>query len=219
MNSKGRFIFAVVASTSFAWGALAALEACSSDNGSASSGAVSPVPEAGAKDANPGDTSVTTPDSSMQQDAGSECGAPAALHAPKSADAGIYCPFSAPAGGKNIYCAENQECCENVKGAGVSTCETKGAACPVATATAWECEDPVDCAGSVGKVCCAHSGDGGAVTVGSDTCGAFLSKFSGTRCQTACGAGELVVCEKQSECTTGTCTAVKPKGNDIGVCK
>ena len=68
--------------------------------------------------------------------------------------------------------------------------------------------------------CCAHSGDGGAVTIATDTCGTYLSKFSGTRCASSCGAGELTVCEVAAECTGGkTCTAVKPKGNDIGVCK
>jgi hypothetical protein len=88
--------------------------------------------------------------------------------------------------------------------------------CPVAGSTPWQCADPADCPG--GQVCCAHSGDAGPVVVRSDTCGPYLSKFEGTRCATSCAAGELVVCEEDSACNTGTCTAVKPKGNDIGVC-
>ena len=214
--NKSRLIFAVAASSAVALSALAALEACSSDNGTtSSSGTVVQPPDAGAKDSNVEDTFVPESDSAPPGDAGSDCGKAASLH-PNKGDGGIYCPFSAPPGGKNVYCLETEQCCENPAGAGVSTCVAKGTACPVANATVWECEDPLDCAG---KKCCAHSGDGGTVTIASDTCGPYLSKFSGTRCETACGTGELTVCEKQAECTTGTCTAVKPKGNDIGVCK
>ena len=213
---RARLLLAISASALLSCGFLAVLEACSSnDTSGTSSGTVGPVPEAGTKDTSTADDGSMPDTDSSVADAGSECGTPAALHAPK-ADGGIYCPFSAPTGGKNVYCAENQQCCENVSGAGVSTCVAKGTACPLATATAWECEDPQDCAG---KKCCAHSGDAGVVTVASDTCGPYLSKFSGTRCETTCGTGELEVCETQAECTTGTCTAVKPKGNSIGVCK
>jgi hypothetical protein len=215
---KGRFILAIAMSSVVAGGALALLEACSSDNGNTGSTPVFPPAEAGAKDTSTSepDTSMPGTDSSMT-DAGSDCGKAASLH-PNSGDGGIYCPFSATgAGGKNIYCLETEQCCENPSGSGASTCVAKGTACPVATATVWECEDPTDCQG--GKKCCAHSGDGGTVTIADDTCGPYLSKFSGTRCETTCGTGELVVCEKQAHCTTGTCTAVKPKGNDIGVCR
>lgn len=213
---KARFIYALATSTMLAWTALSALDACSSDPGGASSSSSGNVPTVDSgKDANLGDTSTPLQDSSPPEDAGSDCGKPAALHAPK-AGGGIFCPFSAPPGGKNVDCAESEQCCQNPKGAGVSTCVTKGSACPVANATVWECEDPSNCAG---KLCCAHSGDGGTVTIATDTCGNYLSKFSGTRCSTVCAPGELVVCEQQSECSTGTCTAVKPKGNDIGVCK
>jgi len=146
---------------------------------------------------------------------GSDCGKAPTLHAPKP-DGGIFCPFSSADGGKDIYCPESDECCEAAKGS-VSTCAAKGSACP-AGAIAWECADPADCPAS--QVCCAHSGDAGAVTVQTDTCGPYLSKFSGTRCADSCGAGELVVCEKSGECADagGTCTAVRPKANDIGVC-
>lgn len=215
--NKGRFVFAVMTSTLLAAAGLAGLGACSSSTASGtSSGDVPTTPEAGGKDVvvadtSPGDTFVPA------QDAGAECGTAAKLFPPKP-DGGIFCPFSRPTPtGKDIYCLETEQCCENAAGAGVSTCVAKGAACPVTTATAWECEDPSNC--PAGQQCCAHSSAAGTpVTVGNDTCGAFLSKFSGTKCAAACTADELVVCEQQSECAMGTCTAVKPKGNDIGVC-
>jgi hypothetical protein len=213
---NGRFVFAILTSTTSAWALVAALDACS-DNSTNTATPVYASPEASAKDVTETDTSMPPEeDSAPPVDAGSDCGKAASLH-PNAGDGGIYCPFSAPTGGKNVYCSETEQCCENPSGSGVSTCVAKGTACPVAAATVWECEDPADCSG--GKKCCAHAGDAGAVTVGSDTCGPYLSKFSGTRCETTCAANELVVCQKPADCATGTCTAVKPKGNDIGVCK
>lgn len=214
--NKGRFFFAVITSTSLASLGLAGLGACSSSTASSSSGDV-PTPDAGGgkdvvvADTSPGDTSVAP------QDAGSDCSTPAKLFPPK-ADGGIFCPFSRTTPtGKDLYCLETEQCCENVMGSGASTCIAKGTACPITTATAWECEDPANC--PAGQVCCAHSSAAGtAVTVASDTCGPYLSKFSGTKCAASCATGELVVCKQQSECTMGTCTAVKPKDNDIGVC-
>ena len=209
---RARVALGVAVSVALAW---VGLLACSSSNGTSSSGDVAPAPVPTMRDANASDTSSPPVDSSTTAaDAGSDCGAAAVLHPPKG-DGGVYCPFSAPTGGKNLYCTITQQCCENPKGGGTSTCETKGTACPNASATVWECEDPSDCPG---QKCCAHGSAGTPVTVGTDTCGPFLSKFAGTRCAAACAAGELVVCEQQSECTSGTCTAVKPKGNDIGVC-
>jgi hypothetical protein len=215
---KSRIAFALATSTSLACAAVAGLGACSSDNStsSSSSGTVAPTPEAGTKDVSVADTSTPLDSSVGSQDAGSECGTPAKLFAPKP-DGGIFCPFSAPMGGKNVYCLDTEQCCENPTGGGVSTCIAKGSACPVMNATVWECEDPANCAS--GQKCCAHSSTAGTpVTVSTDTCGAFLSKFSGTKCAATCAAGELTVCEQQSECAMGTCTAVKPKGNSIGVC-
>lgn len=213
--NRARVALGIAVSSTLAW---AGLFACSSSNGTSTSGDVAPTPSVTSHDAGAGaDSYVPTSDSSAPADAGSDCGTAASLHVPK-ADGGMFCPFSAPTGGKNIYCSTAQECCENPKGGGVSTCETRGTACPVATATAWECESPVDCA--AGQVCCAHSGTAGTpVTIGTDVCGPYLSKFSGTKCAATCATGELVVCEQASDCTSGTCTAVKPKGNDIGVCQ
>ncbi len=217
--NKGRLVFAVITSISLPAIALAGLGACSSStNAGSTSGDVPPVEAGRDVNVNMGDTSTADTFVPPPDDAGTgpECGTAAKLF-PAKPDGGVFCPFSAPTGGKNIYCAETQECCQNPKGTGVSTCEMKAAACPMMTAVAWECEDKANC--PTGQVCCAHSGTAGtAVTVGTDTCGAFLSKFSGTKCAATCAAEELVVCEQQSDCTTGTCTAVKPKGNDIGVC-
>lgn len=182
---------------------------------------VAPETDSGSSaDTGPGDSSkddagTTTTDSGSKTDAGPDCGKAATLH-PPTADGGMFCPFSAADGGKNIYCPVADQCCASAKGGPPSTCVPKGSACPSPADTVWQCEDPSDCPSA--QKCCAHGGDAG-VTAQVDTCGAYLSKFAGTRCAASCAANELVVCEAQSACATGTCTAVKPKGNDIGVCK
>jgi hypothetical protein len=202
--------------------AAAALWACSSDNGSATSSDTAPTEPASTSKPSPSSPSAgPAADPGAQPDpgdagAGSDCGKPPTLHPPKAGSVGVYCPFSATAGGKNVTCAAGQQCCETPTSGTPSTCVAAGSACPVAKSTVWQCESAQDC-GS-GKKCCAHAADAGAVTVQQDTCGPYLSHFSGTSCQTSCTAGELVVCEQQSDCSSGTCTAVKPKGNDIGVC-
>lgn len=162
------------------------------------------------------DSSSTGNDGSSGGDAGgsADCGTAATLH--PDTDGGIYCPFSAVDGGKNIFCADTEQCCESAKGGAASSCVAKGSACPSTNDTVWECESPANCPS--GQVCCA-AGSTAAVTIGDDTCGPYLSKFSKTHCAASCTATELTVCEKQSECTTGTCTAVKPKANAIGVCR
>ncbi len=195
-----------------------AIDACS-DNGSSPTGTVLGTIDSGAPldGAKPSPVDSGGPGDAGSGDAANECGMAAKLH-PPTPDGGIYCPFSAADGGKNVYCTETQTCCETPSGTSPSTCVAgKTDTCPVAKSTAWQCEDPADCPS--GQKCCAHSGDAGAVTVQADVCGPYLSKFSGTRCASACSAGELVVCEEQAACPTGTCTAVKPKGNDIGVCR
>ena len=49
-------------------------------------------------------------------------------------------------------------------------------------------------------------------------CFYFGSLVRQTKCRVACNTGELVVCSAQSECTTGTCTAMATKGKELGVC-
>lgn len=159
-----------------------------------------------------GDSGSTSPG-----DAGADCGKPAKLF-PEPADGGMFCPFSGTNGGKDIYCGRTDTCCQPPKSANTaSTCVSgKTTTCPTPSSTAWECEGPLDCAG--GQVCCAY-GNGAPVALSTDTCGPYLSKFEGTKCEATCAAGELAVCSQASECPNGkTCTAVKPKGNDIGVC-
>jgi hypothetical protein len=150
---------------------------------------------------------------------GGDCGSPAKLFPPKPGAVDFYCPFGTSADGGKLYCPLAETCCETPKGGPASSCVAgKTQACPTAGSTAWECEAPSDCPGA-GAHCCAHAADAGAVTVQTDTCGPYLSHFSGTTCSaTACPAGQLTICEVQSDCAAGTCTAVKPKGNDVGVC-
>ncbi len=219
---SARIGLALIGSTLLAAGAL---WACSSDGGSSASSDTSPTEPSGSKTTG---SKGTTPPSSPTSDPGSDpsadpgdagagdCGKPPTLHPPKAGAEGVYCPFSATAGGKNVTCAPGQQCCESPTSGTPSTCVAAGSACPVPKSTIWQCGSAQDC-GS-GKKCCAHAADGGAVTVQQDTCGPYLSHFGGTSCETSCAAGELVVCEQQTDCTSGTCTAVKPKGNDIGVC-
>ena len=203
-----------IASGVLAAGALLALEACS-DNGTTPT-EIPPVVDSGRHDSSSSssdagaDTNEPPPG-----DAGKECGTAPKLFPPK-ADGGMFCPFSATDGGKNVYCTLTETCCEAPTGS-TSTCVSgKTETCPVAKSTPWQCEDPIDC--PQGQKCCAYGTNGEAVTVGTDVCGAYLSKFGGTKCADTCAAGELVVCEEQSECEAGTCTAVRPKANDIGVC-
>jgi len=222
--NKARFGFFLTGSSCLACVAIWTLGACGSDTGpTSSSNPTSPPPSpsspptadksSGSSPGTPSSTDAGTPPA----DAGSDCGKPAKLFPPK-ADGGLFCPFSATgAGGKDIYCPQGDQCCQAPKGT-PSTCVAKGAACPVAASTIWECADRAEC--PTGQQCCAHSSaPGTAVTVSTDTCGAYLSKFAGTRCAASCTKEELVVCEEPAGCTQGACTAVKPKGNDIGVCK
>lgn len=199
--------------------AAAGVWACSANNGPATSSGGEPTvtPDSGR------DTGSTKPPGTPPPppnvppgDGGTDCGKAAKLFPPKP-DGGMYCPFSAAPGGKNIYCTDTDTCCETPSGTSPSTCVAgKTTTCPVSGSTAWQCLDDVNCPS--GEVCCAYGNDGGPVTVGSDTCGPYLSHFGGTHCAASCKAGELSVCEAQAECKTGTCTAVKPKGNDVGVC-
>lgn len=198
--------------------AFSLLAACSSSDTTTEVPTVDAAPRStGDSATNPTDSATPPEGDAGTGDAASECGTPAKLHpVTAGADGGnIYCPFSATDAGKTEYCTNDQQCCETPSGTSPSTCETKGSACPVTGSTVWECEDPSDCAS--GMQCCARS-TGAGVTVGTDTCGPYLSKFSGTYCAATCATGELVVCEAQAACATGTCTAVKPKGNSIGVC-
>lgn len=171
-----------------------------------------------------GDTDVDT-GSPGEGGTDAGCGSTPTLH-PPPADAGtsnpgVFCPFSAPTGGKNITCAAGQSCCETPAAAGTpSTCVTTGTAssptaCPVAKSTVWDCEGPANC--GTGTVCCAV-----ATSIATDaTCGYDKAKgFKGTTCAAACAAGDFQICEAAGDCPAGkTCTPFKAQGNQIGYCK
>ena len=201
---RNRIVFLLICLASFA-----ALLACSSYE-------ASPLPVSTVDAARqPAPDVAVTPADAGELDAARECGSPAKVFS--FGDGGLFCPFSSTDGGKNLYCTSgSQECCVTPQSAGTpSTCETRDAGCPVANSTILECGHPEDCNG--GK-CCAWSSTGSLAFL-QDVCGPYLSKFTGTRCEASCGAGELTVCGGDQDCTGGaTCVAVKPKGNNTGVC-
>jgi hypothetical protein len=139
-------------------------------------------------------------------------------------DTGIYCPFSAVAGGMDVTCpAGTQHCCEPPS-TGTSECAPIAAMCAEGD-TDWQCEGTPDCAGQPGTICCGSGRletqapqpgcgpDGG--TVPSYT---YVSGFTGSTCMTPAACTAFQICGSQADCTTGTCTPIKPKGNDIGYC-
>lgn len=132
---------------------------------------------------------------------------------------GVYCPFSTGDAGKAVTCAAGQHCCETPESAGTpSTCEPMGTACPVTGSVDWQCEEAIDCTatGAAGPICC---GTGSPTT--ETSCGVTWPEwtgFTGTKCAASCAAPGITVCEQQSDCTTGTCTASKADGNQFGFC-
>jgi hypothetical protein len=153
------------------------------------------------------------PNVTQPVDAGPDCGTPPALH--PETDAGVYCPFAAAGA---IHCNAGQECCEAPTAAsGDSTCQAAGAACPITGSLAWQCDGPVDCAGSAdGPICCA------AGTVANDAvCGYERgSAFPGSHCAQSCVTGEVSLCTTTSDpCTAGgVCTPFKVAGVVLGTC-
>ena len=194
--------------------------ACSTSTGTdPSSGALPTTPTGDSGSTPRPDGSVTPPtrdggDGGVNgEDSGRKC-YPPVLTATKP-DEGPFCPFSKVDGGKNIYCAAAQQCCETPRGAGPSTCISATAACPVPGSIAWQCEDSSNC--GTGKVCC------GAVTLTPDPeCGYLRGDkgFTGTSCKAACAAGELQICQQATGCPTGkTCKEILVEGNEVGACK
>lgn len=185
-----------------------AVWACASDNGETPLPTVQDSGTAKGKDAQ----SVETDDSGTPaKDAGVDCGDPTKPFL--FGDGGVYCPFSASDGGRNVFCASgDQQCCVTPESAGSpSTCQDRGTDCPVANSTLFECQHPEDCDQGV---CCAGA------QVGKDVCNFFLKKFTGTKCRDACQAGELQVCGREKDCEDGqTCDGVKAKGSTLGICQ
>jgi hypothetical protein len=153
-------------------------------------------------------TTTTTVDASVP-----DCGTVPALHT--ETEAGVYCPFTAAG---SVHCAASQECCETPSiVTNGSTCLTTGTACPITGSLSWECNGPLDCAGSgAGAVCCA----GGTVSV--DTTCDFDrgSSFTGSHCATSCATAEVTICSALTDpCAAGTeCTPFKVAGVVLGAC-
>lgn len=183
-----------------------ALFACSS---STSSGAGA---DGGAADAS-GDAGVadtSSVDDGAHDGGGGDSACPTGFH-PEPAGK-TYCPSVAGDAGDSV-CATGEHCCMPSKMTGMSsTCSTT--ACGGTGMMApkdWACSAPSSCA--AGK-CCAV---GQIIAVG--TCGLpQIQMFKSTTCAAACAAGEIVVCQAQSDCTTGTCTLATAGGAAIGIC-
>ncbi len=205
----------VVASAAFG------IAACSSDPVNN----VVPGPDGSVKDTGTSDTNNNPPDTSPLDDSGA-CANPPKLFPPSSK--GLYCPYSKdPDGGVTAYCKVGSEvCCLSGVDAGPSTCQADPSACPT-NSSPWACSAPEECADAGAPVCCLTAGP-----VGPDPkCLPYQKTkgFNNSRCTTAqvctgtVDAGKFVdnqyvVCTKQGDCTTGTCTAVKTVGTSIGLC-
>ncbi|GMV17548.1 MAG: hypothetical protein AMXMBFR56_57720 [Polyangiaceae bacterium] len=156
--------------------------------------------------------------SGMGGSGGDLCKTPTTLHPPKP-DAGldnIYCPFSATGGGKNEYCASGSEhCCEPKATGAVSKCQPLSQPCGLGD-TDWQCQDPVaDCPS--GQKCC---GAGTVVKNPDSQCANYATGFTGTKCATTCGAGEVEMCTADSECAAPqTCLPFGAKGAQVGACQ
>jgi hypothetical protein len=136
----------------------------------------------------------------------------------------IYCPISAPPGGTDLYCENQnsptpQQCCETATDPmPLSTCEPAGTPCPAPEEIPWACEDPGDCL--PGQQCCGLGG----FAAGTDypACDNYAHEFGGTRCQESC-AGEMTLCTSAKECAAagaGTmCATMQTHGNHVGVCR
>jgi hypothetical protein len=152
-------------------------------------------------------------DAGVDADAAVDCGIPPVLH-PAAPDAGPFCPFSTAAP-PFLTCAYGQHCCEPPNGSGsLSTCASD---CSTLAdgGTDWQCQDPLSC--PAGQLCCANATSYDT----SLTCGyGLLHVLTSTVCASSCSATQFRLCESNVECPSGTtCTVVKAKGADFGVCR
>ncbi len=176
------------------------------------------------------DTSANNPDTAgndsapPQDDGGGSCTNPPKLFPPSSK--GLYCPYSKSGdAGTTAYCTVgSQVCCISSVDAGTPSTCVSGSCAP--GEASWACSAPEECTGG-GQVCCLTSGP-----VGPDPkCVPYQKTkgFNNTRCTTAQACSGLIdagkyqdnqyiVCTKQADCATGTCTAIKTIGTSIGVC-
>jgi hypothetical protein len=168
------------------------------------------------------DSGTTPPDPGTDAGASGTCASPPKLYPPSSK--GIYCPYSASGDAGSQYCKiGSQVCCLSPSSdAGPSTCAS--GSCPPADSP-WACAAPEECGG--GQVCCLVAGP-----VGADpNCSGYQKTkgFANTHCVAASACtgtvdagkytdNQYVVCTKQADCASGTCTAIKTSGTSIGVC-
>ena len=151
--------------------------------------------------------------SSSGGDAGT-CKSPSKLF-PPNPDGGtvvLYCPFSGPDGGKDLYCDyATQHCCEPKTGQ--AFCEPAAMPCNAGD-TDWKCDDPTEC--PPGQVCC---GTGMLMKSADPNCANTANNFSGTHCAHSCAANEIIMCTSDGECTGGkTCLPFRARGNQVGGC-
>ncbi len=155
--------------------------------------------------------------SGMGGSGGDTCKTPTKLHPPK-ADAGtsnIYCPFSGADGGMNDYCVSGSEhCCEPKAFGSVSKCQALSQPCATGD-TDWQCQDPVaDC--PTGQKCC---GTGTVVKNTDPLCANYATGFTGTKCASSCGSGEVEICTADAQCASPeTCLPFGAKGAQVGAC-
>lgn len=188
---------------------------------------VVPGPDGAKADtSSPGVDSGPLPEASDQDTSVAPCANPPKLYAPS--DAGVYCPYSKSDASATQYCAPgSQVCClapiDDAGGSSPSVCQQG----PCATNwRAWACASPSECP-TPGDVCCLTAGPveadpkcaGYQKTKGFDNTACIpAAKCTGTVMIGKYTDNLTVVCAQQSDCKTGTCTAVKTTGTSIGLC-
>lgn len=120
------------------------------------------------------------------------------------------CEVATPAGGANAGYNENTVC-----NAGF----TYGV-------EQWHCMESAHCPGN-NEVCCAITADAGQTLIpqqDKDFPGCpvyFQNSFfaGGTRCKSACAAGELIMCASDADCQNGKCVPITIEGRYGGYCR
>lgn len=224
---------------------LAALAACSTDNGTTPTPGTN-TPDAGKKDAkgetqDGGDDDDDTDGGKKPADGGADC---SAVPKPRTGD-GPYC-FSVKTddgGTANTNCnaGDHEVCCSggrDVKGDFIDS------ECKVATVAAegynTTCSAPAlgdggneihctqaDHCPNASETCCAIPVEGSTLKPGTNDdfpgCTAYYQSprfLGGTRCKDGCAAGELKLCTKDADCAgVGKCVSLKLSGRDVGYCR
>ena len=207
-------------------GMLASIEACSSGDNTIDAGKDATA-DVGSKDTG---VDQNIPETGPQ-DAGAGCKKDPTLH--PSTPGQIFCGFT-DAG--SFSCDGGAECCLGGKlgtGFAPETCATFGATCSNGTnPIPIECTQPEDCTanGMTGAACCLKGASPPVQVAGCDPQNLKMQGGTAIACEatdagsgdaggSSCAAGEIQVCEAQSDCPSGkTCTATRWKLYEIGVC-